>query len=184
MFVLTTLKTGEKFISEFTKLRGLRSYSSQVMSGQKSFAAWTVVAREHPASGEPCLVRTRTFVSGTAIATMTEVAPTTEDHEYDPENFKPVEHFQKNEYGFFQFTDALAADIEGAVAGIEYPIHRDPTSLRKYVILSVAEPENSVEEQRHYIDSATNAWQPISEVDDDDEDERAEVNRRFGGNRY
>lgn len=180
MYVLTTLKTGEKFISQFTKLRGLRDYSSKVMSGQKSFAAWTVISEQHPASGERILVRTRTFVSGSAIATMAEVEPATEDHEYNPDNFRLIPKFQKTEWGFFTFPETLPAGAESAVSGVEYPIHKDPSSLRKYVILTVAEPENSIVEERFYIDGATNAWQPAdSEVDDDEEDERSEISRRF-----
>jgi hypothetical protein len=64
MYAMIQLFDGTKYVSEFSKLRGLGGYADRVLSGNKAFNIWKIVSRTHPHNNEPCLVRTRTQLNG------------------------------------------------------------------------------------------------------------------------
>lgn len=145
-FLLATLTTGEKVVSEFSDLGGSgQGYSTQVFAQQKPFNAWKVVAGEHPASGEKVLVRTRVMFNGMLITSIAQVQPKEgfdTSHGYVVENFEPVTEIQHGQYGAHVFgAENLPA---GAVAGVGYPIHRDPNDFRRYVVLKVEQAPETV----------------------------------------
>ena len=150
MFVRAKLIDGTEVVSSFERLTGIRKLSADVLGNRKAFPVWRVVGTTHPESGEPCLTRTRQFVSGRTIAHMEIVEPTTEVHEYDPANFSPVVEVARGEAGRMVFTEDMDP-VEGVRVGVEYPLHRDPDGRRFVVVTSnSAEGEQDV---LHYIDA-------------------------------
>lgn len=174
MYMLIALKSGEKFVSEFTKLRSPQKYAQQVFSGQKVMNVWRVEALTHPASGERVLIRSRKIVPGEAIAYIEQVTPKpglneVHEHEYKVENFEPYLVIQRGKGGMHVFLDN--EDLpDGAVPGIEYPVHLDERR-KKYVIVTAADAENNVAEVRFEITARVSSqWVPAG-TDDDDDDE-------------
>lgn len=178
MYALISLKSGERLISQFTKLRGLGSYASKVMSGQKALNVWTIISTTHPASGERCLVRTRRQISGSDVVEMQEVTPRASATpqavaRLEPEAFEPALQIEKGPHGLHTF--AAGEDLPvGAQAGIPYPLHRDPQTLHKYVVLRAA--NGDVTEQRHeFVEGAMAGVTSLPETEevenfDDDDD--------------
>ena len=152
-FLMAKLISGLTVVAEFSKLTGTgQGYAGQVFAGRKPFNAWKVVSGTHPASGEPVLVRTREMFAGSQIASITQVKPLPgmeTSHGYQPENFEPVREIQKGRYGMW--TAPTTNTPEGAVPGETYPINRDESSMRRYVILKVAQGETA--EVRFYLDA-------------------------------
>lgn len=158
MFVRATTRDGAQLVSEFSRLNGLENYSRDVFSGRKPFNLWTVVAQRHEHSGEKVLHRTRTLIPGSEITRLEEVEPIDPSNfaVEDPSTFRPVVLMQRGEAGIWK---AEGDDLpEGAVAGAEYPIHRESIGygFYRYVILTAAvEGEGGVEpvaEVRHWLD--------------------------------
>ena len=164
-YLQATLVSGAVVIAAFEKLGGTgQGYSTQVFAGRKPFNGWRVVGDTHPVSGEPVVLRTRTMYAGHQIASITAVKPKDgreNDHGYESGNFEPVAEIQSTEHGMY--TAPTANTPEGAVAGVDYPVHRDPNDLRRYVILRAANDIGP--ETRFYVDAASAApdWS-----DDDD----------------
>jgi hypothetical protein len=161
-FLRATLDTGEQVVSEFANLAGSgQGYATQVFAGVKPFNAWRVVSGRHPVSGEEVLVRARTMYSGRRIQTIQQVKPIAgreQNHGYAADAFEAVLEVQHGQYGMWVAPSENTP--EGAVAGTEYPIHRDSPDFRRYVILRVAgEPAaiggEPVPELRHYIDTGS-----------------------------
>lgn len=139
LYVRVTLRSGEQVVSEFSRLRGISRYSQQVMGGVKPFNVWQVVAETHPVSGEPCLMRSRRLINGREIVDMQIVEPQTERADearatLRADLFDPVTEPQGGEAGIW-----VAPDNEDrpelAVAGARYPVHVNPSTLDRYVIL-------------------------------------------------
>lgn len=183
-FLMATLVDGTKVVGQFEQLGGSgQGYAEQVMRGVKAFNAWRVVGTNHPASGEPCLLRIREMIAGSRIQSIQQVHPTVSNHNYAWTNFQPVVELQKGQYG--NWTAPSVGAPEGVVAGMDYPVHRDPADGRRYVIVKVAgEPETvggePVPEQRYYVDATTLA--PVVDrddatADDDDEEDGGYVGR-------
>lgn len=148
MFLRATLDDGTQVVSEFSKLASVGRYATQVFSGQKAFNGWKVVGTTHPHSGEQTLVRERVMYNGRSVRSIEQVEPTTEEHGLDPANFQPAATPQRALHGSFTVPEEVPhADL---VAGAKYPIHRDPETFRKYVIVKVATEEAA--EVRHYLD--------------------------------
>jgi hypothetical protein len=162
---MITLHSGDKFVSEFHKLRGLGRYSADVFGGRKSFNVWKVLSRTHPASGETCLVRQRLNVGGKDILFMQQVEPNPtfapDQHAtMDPMYFQPVPIVEKGPHGLHIFADT--DDLpDGARPGIGYPIHREPETLRQYVWLDVAAS------RKHYLEDEISAV-PVTEMDEEE----------------
>jgi hypothetical protein len=130
--VITT--TGQAFIGEFEKVRTGQRYLTAVFAGAKAFNAWKVVATAHPVTGEPVTMRTREMISGRQILSAAVVVPTVEDHGYDPDNFELKQFPKQGEFGVYVFG---ADDVpEGGQTGVEYPVHREDETLRRYVYLA------------------------------------------------
>lgn len=156
MFLLATLENGTKLVSEFSKLGKVEKYANQVFTGYKPFNAWRVTGTVNPANGEKALIRTRDMINGKLIVSLAEVEPTTEDHNLDPANFRPVAHMQKGTFGTFKVPAENTP--EGLTAGAEYQIHMDEASRRKYVVaraaIEGADPTTAEgQEVRHYLDA-------------------------------
>jgi hypothetical protein len=190
IFVLATLRDGSRIVSPFTKLAGLESYSKDVFAQRKPFNAWQIVSTRHPVSGEAgVLQRRRRLISGDQIVELEEVKPKegiTNLLSLNPEDYEPVLHLQRGEGGFHVFTPAreateLAPAVElpeGAVPGVEYPIHREPDGYGyvRYVILRAEgmDGEGSPE-LRHYLDQRREPTTQYSgDADDDLGDEGGE----------
>lgn len=149
-------------VAEFADLGGTgQGYAGQVFARAKPFNAWRVISGTHPASGEATLVRTRQMYNGNAILSIAQVQPKAgfeTSHEYLPANFEPVLEIQHGKYG------AWVAPTEntppGAVAGMSYPIHRDPNDFRRYVVLRVEQAPAQIggeptPEMRFNVDAST-----------------------------
>ncbi len=149
LYVRAKMTDGTEVVSSFERLQGIRKLSADVLGNRKAFPVWRVVDTTHPVSGEPCLTRTRQFVSGRMIAHMEVVTPTTEDHEYNPDNFEPVVEVQRGDAGRMLFTEDMDA-VEGITVGVEYPLHRAPDG-RRFVIVTSNSGEGE-EDVLHYID--------------------------------
>lgn len=151
-YIEANLKDGGTVISEFQKAQAMRRFAADVFSGRKALPVWRVVGDTHPQSGEPVVIRTRSFVNGTHIASMQAVVPINENHGYDPSNFEDVEEFKgttgRQSNGLW--TAPTENTPDGAVAGVKYPVHRDEVDHRRYVILRVA--EDVTPENRFYLD--------------------------------
>lgn len=151
MFLMATLDNGESIVSEFSKLAHVERYVAQVMAGGRPFNAWRVVSKVHPESGDACLVRTRQMISGRKIALVEIVernATATADS-LDPQDFTSLPMVQRGQYGTWK---APAENTPaGAVAGVEYPVKRDPATLVRYVTLKVA--AESAPEVRFMLDA-------------------------------
>jgi hypothetical protein len=153
---------GSQVVSSFERLQGIRKLSADVLGNRKAFPVWRVVDTTHPESGEPCLTRTRQFVSGRMIAHMEVVEPTTENHEYDPDNFAPVVEVQRGTAGRMLFTEDMDA-VDGITVGVEYPLHRDPDG-RRFVIVTSNSGEGE-EDVVHFIDDeAVDMTEALSDV--------------------
>jgi hypothetical protein len=93
-----------------------------------------------------------------SLAVVKPIAGMETSHQYDPGNFQPVSEVQDGEYGMYI---APAENTPtGAVAGVEYPVHRDDASLRRYVILRVEQAPTTIggeptPEVRYWIDTET-----------------------------
>lgn len=179
-YLRATLRDGTQVVSVFTKLTNVENYARDVFAMRKPFNAWAIVGTQHPASGEPVLMRQRRVINGGQIVGIEAVKPVSgreEDHGLAAENFEPVTHTRRGRDGTYAFTDANAP--EGAQAGIDYPVHRDPTrqhGYNRYVILRIAHSDEAggmVPESRYYIDRPASAA-PFIEVsgpaDADDDD--------------
>lgn len=149
LYVMAYLKNGDRLVSEFENLRGIRSLSAEVMSGRKAFPVWRPVGDTHPVSGERVSIRTRTFINGRSIEAMEVVRPTVDEHGFDPENFEPAPLMKSGPNGLWAAPDNEDCP-EGVEPGTEFPVHRDSDTGRRYVILRIA--EGASEEVRHYID--------------------------------
>jgi hypothetical protein len=188
-FLMATLVSGLKVVSGFDNLGGSgQGYATQVFAQVKPFNAWRKIGSVHPHSGETVNIRSREMLSGAQIVKIQQVKPKAGfegSHEYEPENFEPVAEIQHGRYGVF-VVDASApfgeaAIASGAVAGAEYPIHREDSTFRRYVILKVATAETP--EVRFWIDDApsTESGSGVGagiDDDDDDEVENRQVRRR------
>lgn len=158
MFLKATLQDGTDVVSEFSKLASPQKYANQVFGGLKPFNAWKVVGSTHPHSGERVLVRERVMYNGKLVMAITEVEPTTEQHDLLPSNFQPVSVMQKGGRGFYTVPEAAPQD--DLVSGARYPIHRDPSTFRDYVVVRAAQEEGGeeggtmveVSEVRYYLD--------------------------------
>jgi hypothetical protein len=137
MFLKVSTFDGEEFISEFAKLKGTERYLAQVFMG-RAFNVWKDVASVHPHSGEPCLMRTRVSLSGRAIKRVQRVVRKADaaPNSMSPADFEPEILPQSGQGGIWVAPTQNTPD--GAVAGASYPVHIDPTSLDRYVILSIA----------------------------------------------
>lgn len=158
-FLQVELTTGEQVISEFSKLGKIGRYVGQVFAGSKPLNVWSVLAKTHPHSGEPVLIRRRRFIPAAMIVAIEAVQPKAgmaESHDLNPANFEPVPQMQKGTYGLWVAPEDAA---EGLVAGAEYPVHVDPESLQRYVIISGA---GTPDERRWFFHSAT--WEPVAEA--------------------
>ena len=160
MFVRATLTNGTSVISEFGRLTGIRKLSADVLGGRKAFPVWTVVGDVHPANGQPCTVRTRSFISGAQVLSMEAVVPTTTDHGYSPENFTPEQRIAEGPAGLFRFTPEMDLP-EGAVANIDYPTARDPESGRRFIVIS--------EGVTHFIDPERQDLGPVPGMGDEND---------------
>jgi hypothetical protein len=159
---------GTTVICEFQKNQGLRRFAADVMGGRKALPVWRLVGTTHPHSGEQVLLRTRAFINGSTVTGMEEVEPTREDHGYDPANFQSVVSVRGLNGTSARWIAPASQDdaIDGAVAGVAYPIHRDVADSRRFVILRAAEGVTA--ELRHYLDPERGAG--YSEDMDDDGD--------------
>lgn len=164
-YLRATLKDESKIVSSFEKLANVQKYAAQIFARVNVFNAWELVARVHPTSGEPCLVRRRRMISGDQITEIERVVPrtmteinaiaartgetpmTVQSYEeaisnYDPNLFESAVEIQAGDGGIW-IAPMENAPI-GAVPGQRYPVHVDATSLGRFVILHVAtetEPE-------------------------------------------
>jgi len=181
LYVRALMVDGTQVVSSFERLQGIRKLSADVLGNRKAFPVWRVVGTTHPVSGEPCLTRTRQFVSGRQIAHMEVVTPTNENHEYDPENFEPVVEVQRGDAGRMFFTEDMDP-VDGVTVGVEYPLHRAPDG-RRFVIVT-SNSGDGEEDVLHYIDDEavdmTDALRdvmepgaPVVESDEDYDDEDA-----------
>lgn len=154
-YLRAVLVTGQVVIAAFQKLSGTgQNYVSQVFSGRKPLNVWTKVSTVHPKSGEAVLFRTREMIGAAAIRSISAVKPKAgfeaEDvHQFDPTNFEAVVEMQAGENG--TYTVPAEQTPEGLTAGDQYPIHREPNDLRRYIVTKVA--AGDVPEQRYFIDS-------------------------------
>lgn len=170
LFVKVTLKSGETFISQFDKLKGIGTYAGQVMTGKKALNRWTVLAHEHPASGERVLVRSRTMVNGSEVASMEEVIPKdgadeTAVRRLDVDAFEGSPQIEKGTHGLHKFDEADETRPEGVSTKYGYPIYREPGSLRRFVILDArTEPQ-----RKHFLDAEAAGFSPVPENEDDRE---------------
>lgn len=179
MFLRVTLDDGRQYVGEFSKLGNVQRYATQVMAGVKPFNVWQVVARVHPASGEPCLMRTRVMLSGRRVQSVEMVQPVAEAPAgtTDPLDFEPVVEVQHGEYGLWT-APTEGELVEGAEPGMKYPVHVEPTDLQRYVVLRAADDAQAVGERRYYLqrDTTTDATPllPAARPGDGDEDVRDE----------
>jgi hypothetical protein len=152
-FLMATLNDGTQVVSAFENLGGTgQGYATQVFARVKPFNAWKNVGNTHPHSGEPVKIRTRVMYSGAEIRSISQVKPIAgreESHGYEPENFEAVSEMQHGRYGMYVAPSENTP--VGAVAGAEYPIHREEDSFRRFVILRVATADTV--EVRHWLDA-------------------------------
>jgi hypothetical protein len=87
--------------------------------------------------------------------------PAFAEHNYNADRFSPEPVFKH--FGSGMWTAPAENTPEGAVAGVQYAVKRDPADSRRYVTLRVA--EGTSPELRHWLDA-----------------ERAGYSDRFGGN--
>jgi hypothetical protein len=184
-YLKATLQDGRAVIGEFAKLAKVQRYVIQVLSGQRPFNVWHETGSVNPVNGEAVRVRTREMVFGNFIRSIEEVDPAPgyeTTHQYEPSRFLPHAEVEHGEFGVFIAPRENCP--EGLVPGGTYTVHRDPQTLRKYVIAQVfserALPGGEVAqdpERRHYLDPE---GQPVTiglvEGDDDssfDDDEPA-----------
>lgn len=163
-FLQATLDTGEVVVSEFSKLGNVDRYTTQVYAGAKPFNVWKIVVTVHPASGERVPSRTREMVNGRRIVKIVEVDA----------NNQPIVKVQRGEQGLWQ-VGADRSSIPGLPAevqdGVEYPVHRDPASTRRFIIVTAAD-ENGQGEIRFWLDQGeTSRAEPIPGVGPADGDE-------------
>ena len=158
-YLKATLKDGTNIVASFEKLANVQKYAATIFARMNCFNAWELVARVHPTSGEPCLVRRRRMISGdqiteiervvartldsiNAIARRTGEAPMTAESyanavaSYDPNMFESALEIQHGEGGLW--VAPLENTPENAVAGERYPIHINAQTLARYVILKAA----------------------------------------------
>lgn len=150
-FLRITTRTGEKYVSEFTKLVNVQRYASQVFIGQKPFNVWRVVGDVHPQSGERVLVRQRVMLNGRDVLEVEHVQrkPDVDANTMDAADFEPVAEIQSGQGGLWTAPEQNTP--EHAVAGVRYPVHINPQTLRPYVILQAEREEPAVEEIRYEI---------------------------------
>jgi hypothetical protein len=154
-------------VSQFTKLRGIGTYAGNVMTGRKALNLWRVLSNEHPVSGERTLVRQRKMINGSEVAAMEEVTPLPHASPESvasllPEAFEPKPHIEKGPHGLYQFEATDETRPEGVSTTLPYPIHRDPDSLRRYVVLDArTDPP-----RRHYLDSEQAGYSPVPATGD------------------
>ena len=156
-FLKATLMDGTEVISEFRNLEKVGKYIADVFSNRKPFNVWRTVSEDHPSgSGEACVVRTRMSIRPSQVRQITEVtrrtgalaAPPTS---YEPQDFVDVQIIPKGERGLWRAP--LENTPEGLVAGLQYPVHRDQTNFRDYVVVRTAtiREEGITPEQKYYI---------------------------------
>lgn len=165
MFLMATMDNGDQIVSEFSKLAHVERYVAQVMAGGRPFNAWKVTSEVHPQSLDVCLIRTRQMISGRVIrlVEIVERAPTAPPDSLAPQDFVSVPMIQRGQYGTWKAPEENTP--AGAVAGVEYPIKRDPATLVRYVTLKIA--NESTPELRFTIDAepmVTNGGDPIANI--------------------
>ena len=171
MFVRATLTGGDQVVSEFDRLRGIRSLSGNVMSGRRPFPVWKVVGTHHTFSAEPKATRTREFINGSMIKSMQIVEPVVEDHGYNPEMFRPVARMDAGSAGLHRFTEETlpeGVDVEVST-DIDYPCHRAPDG-RRYVVLHYRSDAGDPDVE-YYLDDEAGTGEGLGEVfawDDED----------------
>lgn len=162
MFMQANLKDGSKIISQFSKLGKVGAYAGQVFGGRKAFNAWEVVGDTHPVSGEKVLYRQRKLIAGSDISSLQVVKPKAgfeTSHGFAPENFEQVVEMEHGRYGVFtveaQDDGGLrpAGLSEDIPLGTEFPIRRDGSSLRKYIVVRAASEGQT--ERRYWLDTQT-----------------------------
>ena len=168
-----TLKSGEVVHSEFDRLTKVGKYATDVFTGKKPFNAWRILERVHPHSGEKCLIRERLMINGTEIRSLRQV-------KMGPAgNYEPVPTVQSGERGVWTAPSNPDDAVVDAVMGEQYPVHRDMTDLRDYVILRAGNEEGQ-DEVRYYLDGEGDAgvrsqtgssWDDDSPIDSDDDDD-------------
>lgn len=181
VFLKATLKDGSSVVSEFTKLTKVQRYAQQVLSGAKTFNVWEIQSPTHPESGEAAPVRTRRILAGHNIVEIVEVEPTIEAHGYSPGAFVAKARGASGSRGRWTVPETaqpIIADGNMLSKGTEYPLHRDRSSWRDYII--VKESVDGSPQVRFYIDqvsqfSATSIGNEagagsLGGLDDDDED--------------
>jgi hypothetical protein len=193
-YLRATLKDGTKIVSSFEKLANVQKYAAQIFARVNVFNAWELVARVHPTSGEPCLVRRRRMISGDQITEIERVVPISfeafgrprDDYEnavnnYDPDVFESAVEIQSGEGGTWVAPTENAP--EGATPGQRYPIHIDATTLARYVILNAErnvrfqlEANRAVSEAT--IDELTGGRTVDGPVDGDEDIDEDEIRER------
>jgi hypothetical protein len=180
MILQATLVNGSVVIGEFARLVRVHRYLALVFSGQKTFNVWRIQSTTHPVTGEPFLTRTCEMLPGAQIASVREVQrkSTAAPDSFAPADFEPVASEQTNALGFFTVPDeGISGEDYSLVTGARYPIHRDPTSLRRFVYARYDERNP----QRHYLDPEMAAPEPawseredldVRGEDEDDDGER------------
>lgn len=160
MFLRITMKDGETFVSEFTKLANAQRYAIQVFAGIKPFNVWKVVGNQHPASGEHVLVRQRVMLNGRDIASIEHVerVATQETNSLEPNDFAPVAESQSGPGG--SWVAPAVNTPEHAVAGVRYPVHIHPQTLVPYVILRAAYDQDGQRVESEEVQYALQAAPP------------------------
>lgn len=169
-FLRARLASGQVIVSRFEKLANVEKYVAQVFAGIKPFNVWVPVGERHPQSGEKVSLRTRRMFPARQIVEIEEVKPVSgreTDHNFEPSNFEPVVSMSRGERGIFTVPkeDERAPGLYGAqgdplytegmreqglVTGTQYPVHRDTTSYRDYIVTTAA--SEGQEEVRYYLD--------------------------------
>lgn len=169
MLVRATLKDGTQVVSRFRKLTKLGRYAAAVLSGQKAFNVWAVAGDTHPKSGEATQMRSRELLSGTQILKLEQVRANEDG------NYEPVAYCGRGSRGYHTFRGENIP--EGAAKGVRYPKHRDPSTMRDYVILAVGAPAEGVNaaapDVTYFLDGqGAQSRRPWDEEGDSGEDER------------
>lgn len=147
--IITT--SDDIYVSEYRKLGNIEKYLKRVFYENKPLNVWHVISEVHPDSGEAVLYRRRLVLNGKNIVAVEEVVPTESrrGNDYSPNLFQPKPVIEKGQYGTWTAPTTEGALVVDARPGATYPIHRDPESVRRYVVLKAGEGEDEI---RHYLD--------------------------------
>lgn len=124
-YIKATLVDGTTVVSEFSKMGTGFGYMHQVAAG-RPFNAWRTVAGAHPASGEVLNIRELVVIPSARIVSLNVCNA----------DGSMVVTVPRGECGRYRFPTENVP--EGGAAGIDYPIRRDPVTLRRYVVLDAA----------------------------------------------